>query len=67
MRLNRFIAQSGLCSRREADDFIQAGLVTVNGTIVTELGTKVMPTDEVRFNDSIVQGEKKVYLVLNKN
>lgn len=66
MRLNRFIAQSGLCSRREADDFIQAGLVTVNGTIVTELGTKVMPTDEVRFNDSIVQGEKKVYLVLNK-
>lgn len=66
MRLNRFIAQSGICSRREADDFIKAGLVSVNGTVVTELGTKVMPTDEVRFNDSIVQGEKKVYLVLNK-
>ena len=66
MRLNRFLAQSGICSRREADDFITAGLVSVNGKIVTELGTKVMPTDEVRFNDSRVQGEKKVYLVLNK-
>lgn len=66
MRLNRYIAQSGLCSRREADDYIQAGLVTVNGVIVTELGTKVMPSDEVRFSDSIVKGEKKVYLVLNK-
>ena len=66
IRLNRFIAQSGVCSRREADDFIVAGLVSVNGKIVTELGTKVMPTDEVRFNDARVQGEKKVYLVLNK-
>jgi len=66
MRLNRFIAQSGLCSRREADDYIQAGLVSVNGTIVTELGTKVLPTDEVKFNDSRVEGQKKVYLVLNK-
>ena len=66
MRLNRFLAQSGLCSRREADDFITAGFVTVNGQIVTQLGTKVLPTDEVKFNDSRVQGEKKVYLVLNK-
>lgn len=66
IRLNRFIAQSGICSRREADDFIVAGVVTVNGKVVTELGTKVMPTDEVRFNDSRVQGEKNVYLVLNK-
>ena len=66
MRLNRYIAQSGICSRREADDFITAGLVSVNGRIVTELGTKVMPTDEVKFNDSRVEGEKKVYLVLNK-
>ena len=66
MRLNRYIAQSGLCSRREADDYIQAGLVTVNGVIVTELGTKVMPADEGRFSDSVVKGEKKVYLVLNK-
>ena len=66
MRLNRFIAQSGICSRREADDFITAGVVSVNGKIVTELGTKVLPTDEVKFNDEPVQGEKKVYLVLNK-
>ena len=61
-----YIAQSGICSRREADDFITAGVVSVNGVIVTELGTKVLPTDEVRFNDEPVQGEKKVYLVLNK-
>lgn len=66
MRLNRFLAQSGLCSRREADDYITAGLVTVNGVIVTELGTKVSASDEVKFNDEKVQGEKKVYLVLNK-
>ena len=66
MRLNRFIAQSGICSRREADNFIQAGVVTVNGKVVTELGTKVQPTDEVRFNNEPVHGEKKVYLVLNK-
>ncbi len=66
MRLNRFIAQSGICSRREADDFILAGVVSVNGKVVTELGTKVLPTDEVRFNDEPVHGEKKVYLVLNK-
>ena len=66
VRLNRFLAQSGLCSRREADDFITAGLVTINGVIVTELGTKVMPTDEVKFNDEKIQGEKKVYLILNK-
>lgn len=66
MRLNRFLAQSGICSRREADDFITAGLVSVNGQIVTELGSKVLPTDEVKFNDSRVEGQKKVYLVLNK-
>ena len=66
IRLNRFISQSGLCSRREADDYIQAGLVSVNGVIVTELGSKVKPTDEVKFNDSRIEGEKKVYLVLNK-
>ncbi|MBE6175000.1 MAG: rRNA pseudouridine synthase [Rikenellaceae bacterium] len=66
IRLNRFVAQSGLCSRREADDFIAAGLVSVNGIIVTELGTKVKPTDVVKFNDERLQGEKNVYLVLNK-
>ena len=66
IRLNRFVAQSGVCSRREADDFISAGLVSVNGVIVTELGTKVKPTDDVRFNDERLQGEKNVYLLLNK-
>ncbi len=66
MRLNRYVAQSGICSRREADDFIAAGLVSVNGVIVTELGTKVMPGDVVKFNDSKIQGEQKVYLILNK-
>ena len=66
IRLNRFVAQSGLCSRREADDFITAGLVSVNGVVVTELGTKVKPTDEVRFNDERIRGEKNVYLILNK-
>ena len=66
LNLNRFISQSGVCSRREADEFILAGVVTVNGQVVTELGTKIMPTDEVRFNDEKLQGEKHVYLVLNK-
>ena len=66
IRLNRFIAQSGLCSRREADDYIAAGVITVNGRVVTELGTKILPTDEVRFNDEPVRGEQNVYLVLNK-
>ena len=66
VRLNRFVAQSGICSRREADELITAGLVSVNGVIVTELGTKVMPGDEVRFNGEKIQGEHKVYLILNK-
>ena len=66
IRLNRFISQSGVCSRPEADDFILAGVVTVNGQVVTELGTKILPTDEVRFHDEKLQGEKNVYLVLNK-
>ncbi len=66
LRLNRYVAQSGTCSRREADEFIKAGLVSVNGVIVTELGTKVKLSDEVRFNDERIQGEKLVYLLLNK-
>lgn len=66
IRLNRFVAQSGLCSRREADEYIAAGLVSVNGVTVTALGTKVKPTDEVRFNDERIKGEKNVYLILNK-
>ena len=66
VRLNKFIANSGVCSRREADTYIQTGLVTVNGKIVTELGTKVKPGDDVRFNGERLKGEQKVYLVMNK-
>ena len=67
VRLNKFIANSGICSRREADNFIQAGVVTVNGEIVTELGTKINVTkDEVRFNGEKLKGEEKVYIVMNK-
>ncbi len=66
IRLNRYIAQSGLCSRREADDLIADGKVTVNGVVVTEMGTKVQPTDEVCVNENRVVSEKKVYILLNK-
>lgn len=66
VRLNKYIANSGICSRREADTYIEAGLVTVNGKIVTELGTKVMATDDVRFNGQRLKGEQKVYIVMNK-
>lgn len=67
IRLNKFIANSGVCSRREADTFIQAGVVTVNGEVVTELGTKVnIYNDEVKFNGERLKGEEKVYLVMNK-
>jgi len=66
IRLNKFLANAGVCSRREADDFIQAGVVTVNGEVVTELGTKVMRTDIVKFHDDPVLLEKKVYVLLNK-
>jgi len=67
IRLNKFIANSGVCSRREADTFIQAGVVTVNGEVVTELGTKVnVLTDDVRFNGERLRGEEKVYIVMNK-
>jgi len=66
LRLNKFLANAGVCSRREADEFIQAGLVTVNGEVVTELGTKILRTDEVKFHDAPVTLEKKVYVLLNK-
>ena len=66
VRLNKFLANAGVCSRREADEFIQAGVVTVNGQVVTELGTKVMRTDEIKFHDQPVTLEKKVYVLLNK-
>ena len=66
LRLNKFLANAGVCSRREADEFIQAGVVTVNGEVVTELGTKILRTDEVKFHDAPVSLEKKVYVLLNK-
>ena len=67
VRLNKFIANSGVCSRREADNFILAGVVTVNGEVITELGTKVnIATDDIRFNGERLKGESKVYIVMNK-
>ena len=67
VRLNKFIANSGVCSRREADNFILAGVVTVNGEVITELGTKVnINTDDIRFNGERLKGENKVYIVMNK-
>jgi len=67
VRLNKFIANSGVCSRREADTLIQAGVVTVNGEVITELGTKVnIYEDDIRFNGERLRGEEKVYLVMNK-
>jgi len=66
IRLNKFLANAGVCSRREADTFIEAGVVSVNGVVVTELGTKVKRTDEVKFHDQPVKIEKKVYVLLNK-
>lgn len=67
IRLNKFLAHAGICSRREADELIRQGLVEVNGTIVTELGTRIDPEkDIVRYGGSIVKGERKVYILLNK-
>jgi len=64
--LNKYIAASGICSRREADDLISAGLVSVNGQTITQLGTKVSEDDDVRYNGVRMQNERKVYLLLNK-
>ncbi|MDD4617796.1 MAG: pseudouridine synthase [Bacteroidales bacterium] len=66
VRLNKFISNSGICSRREADEYITAGLVTVNGEVVTQLGVKVTYNDEIRFNGERLKGEEKVYILLNK-
>ncbi len=66
IRLNKFLANAGVCSRREADEFITAGVVSVNGQVVTELGTKVKQTDEIKFHDQPISIEKKVYVLLNK-
>jgi 23S rRNA pseudouridine2605 synthase len=66
VRLNKYIAASGICSRREADQLISAGLISVNGKVVSALGSKVGPADEVRYNGERIRNERKVYLVLNK-
>lgn len=66
IRLNKFMAHAGVCSRREADKLIEAGLVSVNGKIITEVGTKVLPDDDVRYNGERLGNERKVYLLLNK-
>ncbi|MFM2207299.1 MAG: hypothetical protein RL213_1274 [Bacteroidota bacterium] len=65
-RLNKYISNCGICSRREADELIKAGLVSVNGKIITEMGFKVQPGDEVRYNNELLRGERPVYLLLNK-
>ncbi len=66
IRLNKYIATTGLCSRREADTHIAAGLVIVNGNVITEMGFKVQPTDIVKYNGETIKGERLVYLLLNK-
>lgn len=66
IRLNRFISMAGIASRREADELITAGLIMVNGELVTELGTKVRPGDDVRYNGERIRNEKHVYILLNK-
>lgn len=66
IRLNKYIANAGICSRREADELIKAGAVTVNGEVVTELGTKIKPTDSVRYGGEKIKSERKVYVVMNK-
>lgn len=66
IRLNKYLANAGVCSRREADEYIQNGAVKVNDQVVTELGTKVLRSDKVTFKDQPVTLEKKVYVLLNK-
>ncbi|MDR1698468.1 MAG: pseudouridine synthase [Prevotellaceae bacterium] len=66
VRLNRYLANAGICSRREADELIAAGVVKVNGAVVTELGTRVKRSDTVHFHDQLVRSEQKVYILLNK-
>ena len=66
IRLNKFLANAGVCSRREADEYITAGVVSVNGQVVNELGTKIKRGDEVKFHDQVVNIERKIYVLLNK-
>ena len=66
IRLNKYIANAGICSRREADEFIRTGLAQVNGKVVTEMGYKVQPGDIVKFDGKVITAEKNVYILLNK-
>jgi 23S rRNA pseudouridine2605 synthase len=66
IRLNKYIANAGICSRREADKLIESGIIKVNGKIVKELGTKVLPTDKVQYDNQVLKSEKKYYVLLNK-
>lgn len=66
IRLNKYIAESGICSRREADKLIESGVIAVNGKITTEMGTKVSPTDKVTMSGQRLQREKLQYVLLNK-
>ena len=66
VRLNKFIANAGICSRREADEMIEAGVISVNGEVITEMGYKVMPGDAVKYNNELLRGERMVYILLNK-
>lgn len=66
IRLNKYIASTGLCSRREADTFIKAGLISVNGKTITELGTQILTTDTVKYNGEKLRSERLVYVLLNK-
>lgn len=66
IRLNKYVANAGIASRREADELIKTGIVTVNGQVITEMGYKVQPEDEVRFDGRKISSEKNVYFVLNK-
>lgn len=66
IRLNKYIASTGLCSRREADKIISEGLISVNGNIVTEMGTKIKPTDDIRYNGERLKTERLVYIIMNK-
>ena len=66
IRLNKFIANAGICSRREADELISSGAVTVNGKVISELGTKIKPTDQVKYGGEKIRSERKAYIVMNK-
>ena len=66
IRLNKYISNSGICSRREADKFIEAGIVSVNGKVITKMGHKIYLDDVVKFNDATIKNQKLKYLLLNK-